>query len=100
MSTKKQTYFNKEWFQDPDFKLWLQEVPTSRTKAKCKLCQKAIELSNMVTFALKSHVSYKKHKDLVENKKTSGSFFERKRPISFSDKHASGMNGMDSYVAK
>ena len=55
----------------------------------------------MVTFALKSHVSYKKHKDLVESKKTSGSFFERKRPISFSDKHhASDMNGMDSYVAK
>ena len=67
MSTKKQTYFNKEWLQDPDFKLLLQEVPTNRTKAKCKLCQKAIELSNMGTFTLKSHMKYKKHKDLVES---------------------------------
>ena len=24
----------------PDLKLWLQEVPTNRVKAKCKLCQK------------------------------------------------------------
>ena len=43
MSTKKQTDFKKEWLQDPDFKLWLQEVPTNRTKTKCKLCQKTIE---------------------------------------------------------
>ena len=55
--------------QDPDFKLWLQEVPKSRTQAKCKLCQKTIELSNIGTFALKSHMRYKKHKDLVESKK-------------------------------
>ena len=40
MSTKKQTYFNKEWLQDPDFKLRLQEVPTNRTKANCKSCHK------------------------------------------------------------
>ena len=38
MRTKKQIYFNKEWLQDPAFKLWLQEVPTNKTKAKCKLC--------------------------------------------------------------
>ena len=87
--------------KDPDFKWWLQEVPTNRTKAKCKLCQKTIELSNMGTFALKSHMRYKKHRDLVESKKTSGTFFERKKPISSSDKcHASDMNNMDSYVAK
>ena len=58
MSTKKQTYFNKEWLEDPDFKLWLKEVPTNRTKAKCKFCQKTIELSNMGAFALKSHMRY------------------------------------------
>ena len=101
MVQRKHTYFNKELLQDPDFKLWLQEVPTNRTKAKLKLCQKTIELSYMGTFALKSHMRYKKHKDLVESKKTSGSFFERKKPVSFSDKHrASDMNDMDSYVAK
>ena len=43
MSTKKQTYFNKEWLQDPDFKLRFQEIPANRTKATCKLCQKTIE---------------------------------------------------------
>ena len=39
---------------------------------------------------------YKKHKDLVESKKkTSGGFFERKKPVSSSDKHgASDMNGL------
>ena len=37
------------------------------------------------TSALKSHVRYKKHKDLVESKKTSDSFFERKKPLSSSD---------------
>ena len=53
------------------------------------------------TSALKSHMRYKKHKDLVESKKTSDSFFERKKPLSSSDKHrASDMNDMDSYVAK
>ena len=69
MSTKKQFYFKKEWLQDPDFKLWLQEVPTNRTKAKCILCQKTIELSNMGKFTLKIHLRYKKHKDLIESKK-------------------------------
>ena len=82
--------------QDPDFKLWLQEVAKSRTQAKCKLCQKTIELSNIGTFVLKSHMRYKKHKDLVESKKkTSGGFFKRKKPVSSSDKHgASDMNGL------
>ena len=43
---------------------------------------------------------YKKHKDLVESKKTSGDFYERKKPVSSSDKHhASDMNDLDSYVA-
>ena len=56
----------------------------------------------MGTFAFKSHMRYKKHKNLVESKKkTSGNFFERKKPISSSDKHrASDMNDMDSFVAK
>ena len=76
---QKQTYFNKEWLRDPDFKLWLQDVPTTRTKAKCKLCQKTIELSNMRTSALKNHMRYKKHKDL-ESKKTSGIFLKERNP--------------------
>ena len=85
--------------RDSDFKLWFQDVPTNRTKAKCKLCQKTIELSNMRTFALKNH-RYKRHKDL-ESKKNIWYFFERKKPVSSSYKHrASDMNDMGSYVAK
>ena len=30
--SKKTPYFNKEWLQDANFKLWLQKVPTNRTK--------------------------------------------------------------------
>ena len=67
--------------QDPDFKLWLQEVPKSRTQAKCKLCQKTIELSNIGTFALKSHTRYKKHKDLVESKKKHLVAFSKERNL-------------------
>ena len=53
----------------------------------------------MGTFALKSHMRYKKHKDLVEKEKASGSFFERKKRVSSSDKHhASDINKIDSYV--
>ena len=51
----------------------------------------------METFALKIRMRYKKDKDLVESEKTSGSSFQRIKPVSPSDKHrASNMNDMES----
>ena len=55
------TYFSKDWLEDPDFKNWLVSC-THNTQARCKLCQKAFNISNMGRQALVSHASGKKHK--------------------------------------
>ena len=52
---------SKDWLEDPDFKNWLVSC-TNNTQARCKLCQKTFNLSNMGRKALVSHVSGKKHK--------------------------------------
>ena len=58
---KDQTYFSKDWLEDPDFKNWLISC-TSNTQIRCKLCQKTFNLSNMGRPALVSHAGGKKHK--------------------------------------
>ena len=101
MSTKNKLVLTKNGCKililNCDFKRYLQIEQKQNVNYP-----KTIELSNMGTFTLKSHLRHKKHKDLIESKKkTSGSFFERKKPVSSSDKHnASDMNDIDSHVAK
>ena len=56
------TYFQEDWLQNPDFKNWVRR-DADRKKAFCIQCHKSIELSNMGTQALKSHMSGKKHKE-------------------------------------
>ena len=58
---KDQTHFSKDWLEDPDFKIWLVSC-TNNIHARCKLCQKTFNLSNMLIQALVSHTSGKKHK--------------------------------------
>ena len=58
----KKTTFNQKWLEEDEFKLWL--APTKDASiARCKLCKKDIELSNMGRQALLSLCSGKKHKD-------------------------------------
>ena len=58
---KDQTYFSKDWLEDPDFKNWLVSC-TNNTQARCKHCQKTFNLSNMGRQALVRHAKSKKHK--------------------------------------
>ena len=58
---KDQTYFSKDWLEDPDFKNQLASC-TKNTQARWKLCQKTFNLSNTRRQALVSHASGKTHK--------------------------------------
>ena len=51
---KKKTVFNHKWLEEDEFKSWLASTK-DEDKARCKLCKKDIELSNMVRQALLSH---------------------------------------------
>ena len=55
--------FNKEWLTHGKCKDWIQEVPNNALKARCSLCEKIVELSNMGSRALKSHTKSSKHKN-------------------------------------
>ena len=58
---KDQTYFSKDWLENPDFKNWSASC-TNNTQARWKLCQKTFNLSNIGRQALVSHASGKTHK--------------------------------------
>ena len=75
--SEKQTYFRNEWLLDTEFKEWIKEVKGDRTIAKCKLCRIESNLSSMGNAALKSHIKYQKHVELVKIKKSSGEFFKK-----------------------
>ena len=60
-----QTYFQDDWLSHPDYKNWVRK-DADRNKAFCSLCHKSLELSNMGTQALKSHMNGKKHKRLAQ----------------------------------
>ena len=59
------TKFHSDWMMIDEFKEWLLPDNADSTKAKCKLCQKSITLSNMGTRALKSHAQGKRHQSLL-----------------------------------
>ena len=56
--------FQQEWLTMPQFKDWIIKHE-SPFKAYCKLCSKAMELSNMGKRALTSHADSKVHKKAV-----------------------------------
>ena len=72
---KKKTLFNANWLEEDQFKSWLTSAKDGN-KARCKLCKKDIELSNMGRQALVSHCSGKKHKEIDVKVKT---FFQSKK---------------------
>ena len=65
--------FNGKWKADEKFRAWIAADPTSKTKAMCVVCNKAIDISSMGEAALQSHMIGKKHKKLLELKVSSPS---------------------------
>lgn len=53
-----------------------------KTQAKCKRCEKVIELSNVGIQALKSRAAGKKHQDITQKVSM---IFETVKPVSNSD---------------
>ena len=53
--------FQQDWLSAPMFKDWIQRYENNY-KASCKVCQKAIDLSNMGRGALVSHSKGKGYK--------------------------------------
>ena len=41
---KDQTFFSHNWLSDPEFKMWLVEVPGDNKLARCKHCKKSFNL--------------------------------------------------------
>ena len=56
--------FQEEWCKMPTFESWIVKHE-SPFKAYCKLCYKAIDLSNMGKRALTSHAESKTHQKAV-----------------------------------
>ncbi|CAH3031588.1 unnamed protein product [Pocillopora meandrina] len=57
--------FSDRWLENSSYKLWL-ERDADKFKAKCRVCMKAFDVSNMGESALKSHEKGKKHIHLIE----------------------------------
>jgi len=55
--------FNVKWLENDEYKQWIV-MGQSKFKAKCTLCRKEIDISNMGEGALKSHKKSNKHLDL------------------------------------
>ena len=74
----KQTYFQNAWLSHPAYSKWVCKAVIN-TKARCKLCQSDIALSNMGINALKSHSEKSvRHKELVMQKTLRENFFKKK----------------------
>lgn len=61
---KKQTYFRNDWLLHAEFKEGIEELEGDRIKARCKLCRRELNLSNMGTVVLKSYMKYQKDIEL------------------------------------
>ena len=57
--------FSECWFENPSYKLWLEQ-DSDKYKAKCRVCIKTFDVSNMGELALASHEEGKKHINLME----------------------------------
>ena len=71
------TFFQEAWLQNPKFSTWIQQTAI-QTEAKCKLCCKTIDLSNMGTRALESHAQSAKHVKLNNESGAIKMFFSPK----------------------
>ena len=67
--------FVDDWLKDPDFIGWLVKVKENKSKARCSVCQKTIELSTSGRSALTDHAKGKKHSKVIDRRKN---FFKPK----------------------
>uniref|UniRef100_A0A1B6KAK6 BED-type domain-containing protein n=2 Tax=Graphocephala atropunctata TaxID=36148 RepID=A0A1B6KAK6_9HEMI len=69
----KHTTFQANWLNEPQFNQWLERVPNDITSARCNICKKSFNLSNMGRRAVSSHMSGAKHKNNEKASTTSAS---------------------------
>ncbi|GBN09359.1 hypothetical protein AVEN_156318-1 [Araneus ventricosus] len=69
------TLFQEDWLSDPSFSSWIEKMPLNNKIAKCKLCNKTFDLSNMGRRAVSSHMDGSKHKKKVKASQISASLF-------------------------
>ena len=60
---KKKNYFKEEWLQDPDSKLWLQQMPVDNTNQNVNYVEE--QQSNQIL----EHTECKKYIGLIESEK-------------------------------
>ena len=58
-----------DWLKYPDFTGWLVKVKKDKTKARCPVCHKTIELSTSGRSALTDHAKGKKHTEVIDRRK-------------------------------
>ena len=66
--------FNGKWKAVEKFQAWIAADPTSKTKAMCDVCNKAIDISSIVSMGeagLQSHMIGQKNKKLMDRLKLS-----------------------------
>ena len=61
--------FVDDWLKDPDFTGWLVKVKEDKTKTRCSICHKTIELSTSGRSALTNHAKGKKHTEVIDIRK-------------------------------
>jgi hypothetical protein len=62
-----QCLFNRAWLDKDCYRGWLvQDKLKPASNARCSLCLKTFDVSNMGEAALKSHMTSKKHKQLSQ----------------------------------
>jgi hypothetical protein len=66
MSAKFKTKFNINWLSEPLFASWLQQVKDNCHEARCILCKKNFQLSNMGRQAVVSHQHSQQHMKIAK----------------------------------
>src|SRR6218665_1459289 len=56
--------FQTTWLSHKDYKIWIMKDKAT-TQAKCKLCDKTFDISNMGEAVMRSHIRGKGHIDFV-----------------------------------
>lgn len=57
--------FQVDWIDDPEFKDWLEEIPSDIHRAKCSVCKTTFSLSNMGRRAVRSHSKGAQHQSRI-----------------------------------
>ena len=91
MASKKKTVFNHDWTRNSEFKSWLQPLKSSPYQARCAICQKVFELSNMGIQAVKSHCKSVGHKKMETHTSSMDSFVVAKTKTEQPDQQVHGL---------